>query len=155
MTEILVTIGSGNCFVPVLYQALMLQSHSTMGTVQFLAPVWFLARKAKWSARRSFTPVLFSWLHQVTGPVQLDMTVHLWFDRINRRTRQGPPARESSIFFISYGTRTVTVHTHGHVRELTQREFAKILHERRMWLYEAVRAPYGPCTGCSRAVYDL
>ena len=46
---------------------LMPQSHPTTGPVQFLAPVRFLFRKAEWSARQNFTPVLFSWSHQATA----------------------------------------------------------------------------------------
>ena len=60
--------------------------HPTTGPVRFLSPVRFLARKAEWSARRNFTSVLFPWSHQATGLTG--------------------PARESSMFFISYGART-------------------------------------------------
>ena len=61
---------------------IMPQSHPTMGPVRFLTPVRFLARKAGWSARRNFTPVLLSWSHQATGPLRLDTAVHLCFDQI-------------------------------------------------------------------------
>ena len=94
----------------------MPQSHPTTGPVRFLSPVRFLARKAEWSARRNFTSVLFSWSHQATGPVRLDTAVYLWFDWIIRMTPRVPravhvrascgPLRESSMFFMSYGTRT-------------------------------------------------
>ena len=85
----------------------MPQSHPTMGPIQFLSPVRFLARKAEWSARRNFTLVLFPWSHQATGPVWLDTSAYLWFGWIIRRTPQVPcaPAQESLMFFISYGAR--------------------------------------------------
>ena len=88
----------------------MPQSHPTTGPVRFLSPVRFLARKAEWSARRNLTSVLFSWSHQATGPVRLDTAAYLWFGWIIRMTPRVPhrtgPVRESSLFFISYGTRT-------------------------------------------------
>ena len=93
----------------------MPQSHPTTGPVRFLTPVRFIARKAEWSARRNFTPVLLSWSHQATGPVRLDTAVHLCFDQIILRIHMDPvrcpygrrtgPARESQMFFISYGAR--------------------------------------------------
>ena len=55
----------------------MPQSHPTMGPVRFLGSIRFLALKAEWSARRNFTPVLFSWSHQAMGAVWFDMAVHL------------------------------------------------------------------------------
>ena len=70
--------------------SLMPQSHLTMRSVQFLAPVQFLARKAEWRARRNFTMVLFSWSHQAVGPAWLDAAVHLWLDRIIPRSPHGP-----------------------------------------------------------------
>ena len=95
---------------------LMPQSHPTTGPVRFLTPVRFLARKAEWSARRNFTPVLLSWSHQATGPVRLDTAVHLCFDQIILMIHMDPvrcphgrrtgPSRESQMFFISYGIRT-------------------------------------------------
>ena len=67
------------------------------------------------------------------------------------------PARESSMFFISYlrdpqGRRTCgcLAAPYGHVRELTQPELTKIPYGRRIWPYRCVRALYGPRTGCSR-----
>ena len=94
--------------------SLMPQSHPTSGPVRFLSPVRFLVRKAEWSSRRNLTSVLFPWSHQATGPVRLDTAAYLWFGWIIRRTPRVPRAmpvrasyaRESSIFFISYGTRT-------------------------------------------------
>ena len=84
------------------------QSHPTTGPVRFLSPIRFLAR-------RNFTLVLFSWSHQAIGPVRLDTALYLWFGRMIRRTPRVPvrcpyghrtdPARESSMFFISYRTR--------------------------------------------------
>ena len=92
-------------------------AHPTTGPVRFLTPARFLARKAEWSARRNFMSGLFSWSHQATGPVRLDTAVYLWFGWIIRRIPRVPPvrcpcghrtdpARESSMFFISYGIRT-------------------------------------------------
>ena len=98
-----------------------------------------------------------------TGPVRLDTAVHLRSDRIIHRTPHGPcvmpvrgPARESSMFYISNGTRTGpvldpqgfrTAHFRT-IRELTQSEFAKIPHGRRM-------SPYGARTVPTRAVHGL
>ena len=45
---------------PTWTRLLMPQSHPTTGPVRFLAPVRFLSCKAELSARRNFTPVLFS-----------------------------------------------------------------------------------------------
>ena len=70
------------------------------------------------------------------------------------------PTRKSSMFFISYGTRTGPCRTlkgavrqpYGHVRELTQPEMAKLPHGRRIWPYEVrtgpLLAPKGLSTGC-------
>ena len=68
----------------------MPQSHPTVGPIRFLSPVRFLSRKAEWSARRNFTPVLFSWSHQATGPLRLDTAVQIWFRGIIRRTPRVP-----------------------------------------------------------------
>ena len=149
----------------------MPQPYPTTGPVRFLSPYDF-SHKTEWNARRNFTPVLFSWSHQATGPVRLDTTVHLWFDRISGRTQgsvrcpyghRATPHR--SLHYFSYptghvrgpcGTRKGAVrHTYGHVRELPQPEFAKIPYGRLMWPYGDRRAPYGSHTGCSRTVYDL
>ena len=131
---------------------------SNHGPRMILAPVRFLARKAEWSARRYFTSVLFLWLHQATGPVRLDTTVHLWLDRIIRSARTGVVrAPLGNLQYFSYhtgpvrgpcGTRNGAVrHTYGQVRELTQPEFAKLPHGRRMWPYGArtdrLRPPHG------------
>ena len=132
--------------------------------MRFLSPVRFLARKAEWHARRDFTSVLFSCSNHATGPVRLDTAVHLWFGRMIRRTprvyRAGP-ARESSMFFISCGTRTRPVRDpqgrrttppYGHVREFLQPELTKIPHGRRIWPYGPLtvplRSPHGLFTGC-------
>ena len=153
-------------------QAVMPQSHSTTGPVRFLAPVPFLARKVEWGARRNFTPVLFSWSHQATGPVRLDTAGYLWFDGIIRRTPHeprampvwasyGPHTRISNVLHIlrdSCGThKGATRHPYGHVRELTQPEFAKIPHGRRVWPYGGgtgpLRSSHGLFTGCSWSLY--
>ena len=70
----------------------MPQSHPTTGSIRFLAPVRFLAREAEWSAHRNFTWCCSRGHNQATGPVRLDVTVYLWFDRIIRMTPQGPRA---------------------------------------------------------------
>ena len=115
----------------------MPQSHPATGPVRFLAPIRFLTRKAKWNARRNFTLMLFSGSHQATDPVRLETAVHLWFDRIIRRSPHGPRAMPVR---ASYGPRTVMSNVfhilqdsyvaqwdpYGHVRELTQIEFAKV-----------------------------
>ena len=76
---------------------------SNHGSRMILAPVRFLARKAEWSARRNFTPVLFSWSHQTTGPVRLDTIAHLSLGRIIRRTPHGP---RTTPVMASHGPRT-------------------------------------------------
>ena len=145
----------------------MPQSHPTTGPVRFLSPVRFLARKAEWSARRNFTSVLFSWSHQATGPVRLDTAVYLWFGWIIRMTPRVPhavpvrashgPVRESSMFFISYGTRTGPVRDPKGCRTapLRTREgigTTRIGKNPTRASYFVVRDPYGSRTGCSRAV---
>ena len=52
------------------------------GARTILAPVRFFARKAKWSFRTNFTPVLLSRSHQATGSVRLDIAVYPWFVRL-------------------------------------------------------------------------
>ena len=60
------------------------------------------------------------------------------------------------MFFISYGTRTGPCGTrsgaarypYGHVKELTQPEFAKIPPGRRMWAYGPLVVPHGLFMGC-------
>ena len=123
---------------------LMPQRHSTMDALRLLASISFLAGKAEWSACRNFTPQL--------GSVRLDKAVQLWLNRIIRRTPHGPrgmPVRAShgprmgifNVFHIPRDpcrTHKGTVgHPSGHVMELTQPEFTKILHGRHMWLYRA------------------
>ena len=143
--------------------SVMPQSHPTTGPVRFLSPARFLARKAEKSARRNFTSVLFSWSHQATGPVQLDTAVYLWFGWIFRRTPWVPRAgivRESSMCFISYGTHVGPVRDPQgcHTTPLQTREgndTARIGKNPTQASHLAVRVPYGPRTGCSRAAYDL
>ena len=113
---------------------LMPQSHPTTGPVRFLSPVRFLARKAEWSARRNFTSVLFPWSHLATGLTG--------------------PARESSMFFISYGTRTGPVHDPQGCRRAPLRT-RKGIDTTMIGKNPIQKSPYGPRTGCSRAVYNL
>ena len=142
---------------------IMPQSHPTTGPVRFLSPVRFLARKAEWSARRNFTSVLFSWSHQATGPVRLDTAVHLWFGRMIRRTPRVPrtgPARESSMFFISYGARTGPVMDPQGCRATplwTRKgiDTTKIDKNLARASYLAVQGPYGPLMVPARTVHGL
>ena len=71
---------------------IMPQSHPTTRPVRFSSPMRFLARKAKWSAHRNFTSVLFPWSHQATGPIWLDTSAYLWFSWIIRKTPRVPCA---------------------------------------------------------------
>ena len=85
------------------------------------------ARKAEWHVRRNFTSVLFSWSHQATAPYGLTRLYTYyglveWFAGLHgypvRCTcghRTGP-ARESSMFFISYGIRTGRQNAYGAAR---------------------------------------
>ena len=154
-----------------LYSLLMPhQSHPTTGPVRFLSPVRFFARKAEWSARRNFTSVLFPWSHQATGPVRLAASAYLWFGWIIRKTPRVPlamptrhrtgPARESSMLFIFYGTHTRPVRDPQGCRTAPLRtrkgiDTTIIGKNPARASYLAVRAPHGPRTGCSRAVYNL
>ena len=94
-----------------LVDQLMPQSHPITGPVRFLSPVWFLACKAEWSARRNFTSVLFSWSQQATGRIRLHTTVvHLWFGRIICRTPRVPRAIP---VWVSFGPRTGIFNVRG------------------------------------------
>ena len=141
----------------------MPQSNPTTGPVRFLTPVRFLARKAEWSARRNFTPVLLSWSHQATGPVRLDKAVHLCFDQIILMIHMDPvrclygrrtsPARESQMFFISYGIRTGPVRDPRGCRTAPLRarkgiDTTIICKNPARASYAAVRGPHGLFTGC-------
>ena len=148
----------------------MPQSHPTTGPVRFLATLRFLARKAEWSAGRNFMPVLFSWSHQVTGLVWLDTAVHLWCDRMIRRTPHGPhampvvchtgPAREFPMFFISNGAYTVPVQDPQGCRT-TPLHTLKAIDTTRIYknparaLLVVVRGPYRPLTAPAWAVHGL
>ena len=144
----------------------MPQSHPTTGPVRFLTPVRFPARKAEWSARRNITPVLLSWSHQATGPVRLDTAVHLCFDQIILRIHMDPvrypygrrtgPARESQMFYISYGIRAGPQGCRtALLRACKGIDTTIICKNPARASYVAVWAPCGPRTGCSRAVYHL
>ena len=134
----------------------MPQSHPTKGPVRFLSPVRFLARKAEWSARRNFTSVLFPWSHQATGIVRLWHVCILMVWLNNSKDPTGIPC--------SYPTGPVrgpcVTHKgavrrpYGQVREFD----TTIIGKNPVRAYGRtgpVRAPYGPRTGCSRAVYNL
>ena len=145
----------------------MPQSHPTTGPVRFLSSVRFLARKAGWSARRMFTSV-----HQATGPVRLDTCTYLWFGWIIRRTLRAPygqakflrhrtgPTRESSMFFISYRTRTRPVRDPQGCRTALLRtrkgiDTTMICQNPARASYLAVRGLYGPLAVPSQAVHGL
>ena len=152
------------CHEPCMPSAhLMPQSHPTSGPVGFLAPVRFLARKAEWSAGRNFMPVLIMWSHQATHPVRFDTAVHLWFDRIIRRTPHGPrggPAWESPMFFIYYRTSTVPVRDRqgcptAPLRTRKGIDTTRICKDLAWASFVAVRGPYSPVTAPTRAVHEL
>ena len=144
---------------------------SNHGPRTVFSPVRFLARKAEWRARRNFTSMLFSWSHQATTPVRLDTAIHLWFGWMIRRTprvsRAMPvrtswgPARESSMFFISYGTHTGPVRDPQGRRRTTSLRTRKGIDTARIdknparASYLAVWGPYGPLTVPARAVHGL
>ena len=135
------------------------ESHPTTGPVRFLAPIRFLVRNTEWSARRNFTPVLFSWPHQPTGPVRLGTAGHVWFDRIIRRTPHGHRAMPVR---ASYGPRTGISNVFHFVRgpcgtltDTLGNWHTQNLQKSRTASYEGVPGPYGPCTCCARSVYDI
>ena len=157
-----------NCLFAVspINAPVMSQSHPTMGPRTILAPVRFLAHKAEWSTRRNFTPVLFSWSNQALDPARFDTAVHLWFDRIIRRTPQLPrampvlaysacPTRESLMFFISYVTRAGPVqdpqecHT-APLRTGKAIDTTRIYKNPARGPYGPLKAPYGLLTDCLR-----
>ena len=156
-----ITVNPSGCVISLLIP----QSHPITGPARFSTRTIF-DRKVQWSARRNFTPLLFSWSHQATGPVRLDTSVHLWFDRIIRRTphalrampvraSHGPRTGITNVFHIQRtpcGTRKGAVR-HPYVTDRT--EFAKISHGRRIWPEGAHTRPFAVRTVCSRAIYDL
>ena len=122
------------------------------------APVGFLRRccsrghirlRAPYGLTRLYTYGLVEWFARLHGcPV-----------RCPYGHRTGP-ARESSMFFISYGTRTGPVRDPQGCRTAPLRTrkgigTTKIDKNPARASYLAVRGPYGPRSGCSRAVWDL
>ena len=105
------------------------------------------------------------------GPVRLDSAVHLWFDRIIRRTPHGPRAMSVRALHGNFqcvshpmgpvrgpcGTRKgVARLSYGHVRELVfVTRICKIPHGRCIWAYGActdpLRSPHGLFKGCLRS----
>ena len=153
-----------------VYSLLMPQSHPTTGPVRFLSPVRFPARKAEWSARRNFTSVLFSWSHQATGPYGLTRlyTYGLveWFPGLHGYPvrclcgHSAGPARESSMFFTSYGTRTLPVRDPQGCRTAPLRtregiDTTRIGKNPARASYLAVRGPYGPLAVPARPAHGL
>ena len=105
------------------------------------------------------------------GTERLDMAEHLWFYQIIHRTSHGlhaVPVRASkgprmaiyNVFHILWdlcgSCKGAVRHPYGYVRELTQLEFAKIPHGRRMRPYRAhtgpLRSPHGLFRGCLRCL---
>ena len=125
--------------------------------------VRFFAHKAEWSTRRNFTSVLFPWSHQAAGPVRLDTSAYLWFGWIFRRTPRIPraaPVQEFSMFFISYGARMGPMRDPQGCRAAPLRtrkgiDINIIGKNPARASYLAIRGPYEPRTGCSRAVYNI
>ena len=160
----------GPSSTPQLAPRIMPQSHTTTSPVRFLSPIWFIARKAKWSARRNFTLVLFPWSHQATGPVRLAASAYLWFDWIIRRIPRVPravPVRAPygprtgifnafHILWDPYGARawparcrTAPLRTHKGIDTMI------IGKNPAQASYLAVRRRYGPLTVPARAVHGL
>ena len=144
----------------------MPQWHPTMGPIRFLAPVRFLARKAKWSACRNFTLVLFSWSHQATGPVRQawhGCSLTVWLNNSQDSTwtpcdAHAGSARESPMFFISYRTHMGPVQDLQGVpcvQTCKAINTIKICKNPARASYVAVRGPYGPLMVPAQAVHGL
>ena len=77
-----------------------------------------------------------------------------WTTCCARGALYGPRTGISKVFDIvrgPCGTHKCAVrHPFGHVRQLTQPEFAKIPHGRRLWMHAARTAPYGHFMVCLR-----
>ena len=137
------------CFSKVLYR----DRTSTMTFFRFSSPEIY----------RENTPVHCVLCKNAEFPLFKLQTIVNVFSRTLRWLRLMPqshpttgPLRESPMFFISYGTRIGPCGTrngavrypYGHVRELTQPEFEKIPHGRRMWPYGPLVVPHGLFMGC-------
>ena len=141
---------------------LMPQSQPNTGPVRFWASIRFLGRKAEWGARRNFTPVLFSWSNQATGPVRLDTAVHV-SRAMPVPASCGPRMGISNVFHIlrdpyrahagpSRVPLSTLMDTYGNWQDQNlqkSRTAVECSHT------GTVRTPCDPRTGCSRAVYDL
>ena len=140
---------------------------SNHGPVRFLSPVRFLARKAEWSARRNFTvgAILVVTLGYGPRTIWHYCTLMVWSN--NSQYSMGTPcgartvpARKSSMFFISYGTRTGPVRDPQRCRTAALRrrkgiDTTRIGKTPARASYLAVRGPYGPLTGPAGAVRGL
>ena len=123
---------------------------------------------------RRMMSVLFSWSHQATGLARFNTGVHLWFDRIIRRTPHGsrvmpvrasygPRTGISNVFHIiraPYWARAGSARVpYGTLRTRKRIDTTGICKKSRTGVVfdrtGRVRAPYGPRTGCSRADYEL
>ena len=146
----------------------MPQSHPTTDPVRFLPPVRFLAR----NLRPSEAPVGILRRCCSRGHIRLRprtawhvCILKVWLNNSQDCTgtpcgRRTGPARESSMFFISYGTRTGPVRDPQGCRTapLWTRKIivTAMIGNNPAWAsYLAVRDPYGTRTGCSRAVCNL
>ena len=152
---------------------------SNHGPRTILAPIRFFARKAEWSARRNFTPVLLLWSHQATGPVWLDHRPHS--RQVTGAHCTEVAARQS---WAEYSSRPTThsraavawVYSLGMVsRYSTVRSGTLTWREWGLWAWHGctlmfwsnnshdphgscavpVRASYGPRTGISNVLYTL
>ena len=124
-------------------------SEAPVGIIRWCCSRGHIRLRAPFGLTRLYTYGLVEWFAGLHGyPVQCPYG-----------HRMGP-ARESSMFFISYrpiwgscGTRKGAIrHPHRHVRELIQPELTKIPHGCRIWPYGArtgpLRSPHRLFTGC-------
>ena len=120
MSWVMMTSSNGNIF------RVMPQSHPTTGPARFLAPVRFIALRAVGILHRC----------RSRGYIRLNTAVHLWFDRIIRRTTHRPHAVP---IWASYGS-------HMGISNVFY-----ILRARA----GPVRDPKGCCTTPLQTVYDI
>ena len=127
------------------------------------------------SAHRNFLAVLSSWWHQATGPRTAwhDCILMAWLNNSQDSTGTLCDARMGIMraphrnlqWFISYGTcaggpcvthKGAVWCPYGHIRELTQPEFVKILHRCHIWPYGAttrpLQSPQGLFMGCLQSL---
>ena len=107
-----------------LLHTFMHQAHPTTGPVGCLASVRYPARKAKWSAFRNFTPVLFSWSHQAMCPLTAShgCTIMYCQNTHNYKEPRAAPARASygaqnGLFGVFHTTRAKNGFRAGPMRD--------------------------------------